>query len=79
MTFKRAYEIAIAKSARFRAHDAKVKAAQENGGETGCLIFSVEPGETFFYGFDGVDLHAGKHTRKRAATLFDRDEVLIIL
>lgn len=79
MTFKKAYAIAMNKSASFRAHDAAVKAAQESGEDTGCLIFTVEPGETFYYGFDGIDLHAGKHTRRRAATLIERDEVLIIL
>lgn len=79
MTFKQAYEIAMEKSAKFRAHDARVKEAQANGGETGCLVFSVSAGESFFYGFDGVDLHAGKHTRRRAATLGARDEVLLIL
>lgn len=79
MTFKEAYAIAMEKSAKFRAHDVRVKEAQANGGETGCLVFTVSPGESFFYGFDGIDLHAGKHTRRRAATLCARDEVLIIL
>lgn len=79
MTFRQAYKIAMEKSAKFRAHDARVKDAQTNGGETGCLMFSVSAGETFYYGFDGIDLHAGKHTRRRAQTLLDRCEVLIIL
>ena len=79
MTFKQAYGYAMAHSEAFRKHDAKVKAAQANGTECGCMIFSVEPGETFYYGFDGVDMHKGKHTARRAATLFNRADVLIIL
>jgi hypothetical protein len=79
MTFKKAYQIAMEKSASFRAHDARVREAQENGTSTPCMIFTVAVGETFYYGFDGVDLHAGKHTRARAARLLDNDEALIIL
>lgn len=79
MTFKKAYEYAMANSEQFRKHDARVKAAQANGSQSACMIFSVEPGEAFYYGFDGVDLHKGKHSRRRAATLFNREEVLIIL
>lgn len=79
MTFNKAYEYAMTHSEKFRKHDARVKEAQENGTSTACMIFSVEPHETFYYGFDGVDLHKGKHTRRRAATLFEREEVLIIL
>lgn len=79
MTFKQAYEYAMAHSETFRKHDARVKAAQESGTQSGCMCFSVEPGETFYYGFDGVDMQKGKHTRRRAATLLNREEVLIIL
>ena len=79
MTFKQAYAYAMANSARFRAHDVAVKAAQEKGEQSSCLVFSVEPGETFYYGFDGVDLQKGRHTAKRAAQLLNRESVLIIL
>lgn len=79
MTFKQAYEYAMAHSEIFRKHDARVKAAQASGNQCGCMTFSVEPGETFYYGFDGVDVQKGKHTRKRAATLLNREEVLLIL
>lgn len=79
MTFNKAYKLAMEKSAKFREHDKRVKAAQETGTASACMIFSVEPGETFYYGFDGVDMHKGKHTSKRALTLTARDEVLIIL
>ena len=79
MTFKQAYDYAMATSESFRRHDKKVKEAMANGDSTGCMIFTVEPGATFYYGFDGVDLQKGKHTRKRAQQLLDNDEVLIIL
>lgn len=79
MTFKQAYGYAMAHSESFRKHDARVKAAQASGSASACMIFSVEPGEVFYYGFDGVDMHKGKHTARRAATLLDRGEVLIIL
>lgn len=79
MTFEKAYKYAIEHSNIFRKHDAEVKKAMEVGEATACLIFSVEAGETFYYGFDGVDLHKGKHARRRAETLFNRHECLIIL
>lgn len=79
MTFKKAYDYAMSNSARFRAHDANVKAAIESGKPSACLVFGVEPGETFYYGFDGVDVQKGRHTAKRAKVLTDRDEVLLIL
>lgn len=79
MTFNQAYKYAMEHSAIFRRHDAATKEAQANGTQGACMIFSVEPGETFYYGFDGVDIQKGKHTRRRAATLTSRDEVLMIL
>ena len=79
MTFKQAYKYAMEHSETFRKHDSKVKEAQKNGTTSPCLIFSVEPGATFYYGFDGVDLQKGKHTKKRAMELSNRDSVLIII
>lgn len=79
MTFNQAYKIAMEKSATFRKHDLRVKEAMETGTATPCLIFTVEPHASFYYGFDGVDIQRGKHTRKRAMALNDRDEVLFIL
>lgn len=78
MKFAQAYEIAMQKSAEFRRHDARVKEAMKNGTDSGCLVFSVGAGESFYYGFDGVDLHSGRHTRKRAVALMNREEVLLI-
>lgn len=79
MTFKQAYKYAYEHSASFRKHDERVKRAQQTGEPTSTLIFSVEPGETFYYGFDGFDVQTGKHTPKRSVYLFNRDQVLIIL
>ena len=78
MTFNKAYKYAMEHSESFRNHDARVKEAQSKGEQSACMTFSVEPGEAFYYGFDGVDLHKGKHTSRRAATLFEREELLII-
>lgn len=79
MTFNQAYKYAMEHSDRFRQHDARVKKAAEVGEASSCMIFSVEPGETFYYGFDGCEIAKGRHTRKRAKVLLDREEVLIIL
>lgn len=79
MTFANAYKYAMEHSSVFRAHDAKVKEAQANMEPSGCMVFSVAPGEVFYYGFDGSDILKGKHTRKRAETLTHNDRVLIIL
>lgn len=78
MTFKQAHKMAMNKSAAFRKQDALVRQAMETGGQTACLTFTIE-GETFYYGFDGVDLQAGKYSKHRAAALVERDESLIIL
>ena len=79
MTFNQAYKYAMARSYIFRRFDYEVKEAQKNGTDIGCMIFCTEPGETFYYGFDGVDLHKGKHTRRRASVILNRGEALIIL
>lgn len=78
MTFKQAHKMAMERSASFRKQDALVRKAMETGGQTACLTFTIE-GETFYYGFDGVDLQAGKYSKHRAEVLMDRDESLIIL
>lgn len=79
MTFLQAYKLAMSRSEKFRNHDAIVKSKKANDAPTPCLIFSVERGEVFYYGFDGVEIQKGKHTARRAQTLFSREEVLIIL
>lgn len=79
MTFNEAYKVAMEKSDTFRNFDERVKKAMTERTDSGCLIFAVEPGQTFFYGFDGVDVHKGKHTSKRSEHLIERSQALIIL
>jgi hypothetical protein len=69
----------MAHSETFRDHDKAVKDAQTKKEASACMIFCVSPGETFYYGFDGVDLQKGKHSGRRAETLINREEALVIL
>lgn len=79
MTYSKAYEYAMKNSEVFRKFDKRVDRAIDNGADSGCLIFTIgETGETFYYGFDGVDLHQGKHTARRAEVLLRRKEALVI-
>ena len=79
MTFKQAYTIAMERSERFRRHDAKVKAAQGGNEKTACCVFTVEAGQTFYYGYDGTEIVKGRHSARRSQVLIDRGEALIIL
>ena len=79
MTFKKAYEYAMANSEEFRNHDAYVKEMAKKGEQSSCLFFTVEPGETFYYGFDGCEMQKGKHSRRTSDRLIKADHVLIIL
>lgn len=79
MTFKQAYEYAMQASETFRKHDARVKEAAERKEQSPCLVFSVSAGETFYYGFDGVEVQRGKHSGRRASKLQESGHVLIIL
>lgn len=77
MTIKQAIEYAAGKSAKARKHFERVRAAMANGRYTGCYIFAIGK-ETFYYGFDGVDLHRGRHSQSRAAHILERGEADII-
>ncbi|MBR1584420.1 MAG: hypothetical protein IJ662_02640 [Clostridia bacterium] len=55
----------------------RVMTAHDRGIECPCLLFAID-GEAFFFGFDGVDYQAGKHTAKRSAVLIQHDRCLII-
>lgn len=68
MKAKEAIELARARSARAQEFYERVQGAIADSGVTGCYIFAIGA-ETFYYGFDGIDLHCGKHTKKRAAYL----------
>lgn len=78
MTFKEAYTTALSRSEGFTIFDATVKKCEKEGRASGCMVFTIEgSGETFYYGFDGVALHQGKHSKKRARYLLDKDLVAI--
>lgn len=79
MTFKQAYKYAMEHSNEFRKHDEMVKKAMENNEMSACLVFSVDPGQTFYYGFDGLELQKGRHTAKRSQYLIENERALIIL
>lgn len=73
MKFEEAYEIAI-NECGFMKHATKVVIdAMRSRQSSPCYQFSIGD-EAFFFGFDGVDLHKGKHTPARAATLIERGE-----
>lgn len=73
MTFNEAYKIAIAEC-EFMNHATEVVAnAIRNKTESPCYQFAIG-NEAFYFGFDGVDLHKGKHTAKRSAELIRRGD-----
>ena len=73
MTFIEAYNIAIAEC-EFMSHATEiVMDAMRNKTASPCYQFAIGD-EAFYFGYDGVDLHAGKHTAKRAAELIRRNE-----
>ena len=77
MKFEEAYEIAI-NECEFMKHATEVVInAMRAGEQSPCYQFSIGS-EAFFFGFDGVDLHKGKHSPKRAATLIARDETWVV-
>lgn len=79
MTFCKAFEYAMKNSEVFRKFDKIVERAIENGTDSGCMVFTIgQSGETFYYGFDGVDLHQGKHTARRSQVLLSRGEAYTI-
>ena len=65
MTFKRALELAEKNDPIVAKWAQQVRYAQKEGLSTSCIIFSIGD-EVFYYGFDGVDLHAGKHNARQS-------------
>ena len=80
MTFNEAYVLAMQNSEDFRRADRRTKDAIRGGKAEGCLLFAIgpEPTESFYYGFDGVDLNTGKHRADVSRVLLAYDRVLII-
>lgn len=77
MKAREAIELARAKSAVAQKHFDRVQDAMANGQYTGCYIFAIGS-ETFYYGFDGIKLHCGKHTQKRSAYLIEHGMAEVI-
>lgn len=73
MKFAEAYRIAMSESEEFRRADSVVRKGLEEVKHTPCYLFRIGD-EVFYYGFDGVDLIAGRHTPRRAAVLISRGE-----
>lgn len=77
MTFNQAYEIAMQECGFMQHATEVVKAAIINGEQSPCYQFAIG-GEAFYFGFDGVKLHKGKHSAKRSAQLINRGDTWII-
>jgi hypothetical protein len=76
-----AFKIALSNS-EFIEHDNMVKLAEQvnalgYAAKTACLLFCIDE-EVFYYGFDGVRLHKGKHTPARSAYMIRNHNVLKI-
>lgn len=47
------------------------------GLQSNCMIYAIGH-ETFYFGFDGVDLQSGKHSAVRSKELLARNAALVI-
>ena len=77
MTTKDAIKLAWMNSAEFRNSVYRINQTAKMGDPAVCQIFSTAPGETFYYGYDGVSIVKGKHSLKRAAYLLKSEQALI--
>lgn len=77
MTFTQAFLIADAETGAMTRAARRVSDAILAGEPSPCYIFAVD-GEAFSYGYDGVEVHAVKHTPKRSAELINSGAALII-
>lgn len=77
MKFTEAYAIARSECNFINAATERVMNAMTYGGRTPCYLFAID-GEVYYFGFDGVDLHKGKHSAARSAQLINSGEVWII-
>lgn len=77
MSFMEALDYGLMHSKEVCEQFVRATDAHDHGGECPCLQFAID-GEVFFFGFDGVDYLAGKHTAKRSATLLQRNRCLIL-
>ena len=76
MTFKEAFKVAM-KNNEFKDATRIVDLANAMNQQTPCILFSIGD-ESFYYGFDGVDIHKGKHSATRAKYLIEKGYTLVI-
>ena len=77
MKFNEAYEIAMNECGFMKHATEVVINAMRAGEQSPCYQFSIG-NEAFYFGFDGVDLHNGKHSQRRAAALIARGETWVV-
>lgn len=61
----------------FRRHYDRVMTARLHKEPTACIIFAIND-ETYYFGFDGVDIHLGKHSKKRSQAILRRGDAFVI-
>lgn len=76
MKTKTAVALAM-KNPEFAAHAVCVSAAIDQGEASSCMFYAIGD-ETFYYGFDGVDMQSGKHSASTSRKLLDQGRALII-
>ena len=76
MTFKEAFKIAM-KNNEFKDATKIIDLANAMNQQTPCILFSIGD-ESFYYGFDGVDIHKGKHSAARAKQLIEAGHTMVI-
>ena len=76
MKTKTAIALAM-KNPEFAAHAIQVANAIEQSKASSCMYYAIG-GETFYYGFDGVDMQSGKHSASTARKLLAEERALII-
>ena len=77
MKFAEAYEIAYNECNFIRRATERVKECIMLGQASPCFLFTIGT-ETFYFGFDGVQVVKGKHTQKRSEQLIMNGETWIV-
>lgn len=77
MSFMEALDYGLMHSEEVCEQYVRATDAHDLGINCPCLQFAID-GEVFFFGFDGVDYQAGKHSAKRSAKLLRDNRCLIL-
>lgn len=78
MKFYEAFRLAMRDPVFVKHYDNVVRCMAENSCSE-CLIFGFKgETDTFYYGFDGIDILEGKHSASRSRVLLKRGEVYLI-